>query len=132
MLAVERVLALRKARRQFDRLSDATWAQLIYDIAPRLLAQQMTDARAIELAIHGRITAVEEIRSSPKVETSVSGLTESSIKRAAADVRTKGDRSPSRTDVAAELHTSEATLYRAMKKLGMGHWPPGPPGPPDD
>lgn len=126
-VAVERVIALRHARRQLGKLSDRAWTQLIADVAPRLLAQAMVDATAIAAAVQHRVAAIEEIRSIPKDEPQVSGLTASSIKRAAAVVRARYDKQPTRPDVAAELHTTDSTLYRAMKRLGMGHWPPGPP-----
>jgi hypothetical protein len=126
--AVERVKALRRARSRLARVSDSTWQQLVTDAMPLFLAQSMIDDHAISEAVARRITATEELataRTHP--ERVVSGLTQSAIKRAAAAVRVRTDQRPSRPEVAAELHTSEATLYRAMRQLGMPKWPPGPP-----
>lgn len=52
------------------------------------------------------------------------GLTERQIREAAQLVRETTDRAPTRARVAEVLHTSEATLRRAMDDLGMGAWPP--------
>ena len=58
---------------------------------------------------------------------SARGLTERLIRTATQAVREKRDGQPTRADVAAALHTSEATLKRAMQDLKMGPWPPSPP-----
>jgi hypothetical protein len=55
------------------------------------------------------------------------GLTDSAIRRAAAAEREATDGAPTREAVAGRLHTSVPTLKRAMKDLGMGHWPPPAP-----
>jgi hypothetical protein len=55
------------------------------------------------------------------------GLTDRRIRDAAHNVRKRTDRAPTRAQVASELHTSEATVKRAMKALGMTGWPPAPP-----
>jgi hypothetical protein len=56
------------------------------------------------------------------------GLTERQIRDAAATVRKRRRRAPTRDDVAEELHTSVSTLRRAMILLGMRRaWPPAPP-----
>jgi hypothetical protein len=55
------------------------------------------------------------------------GLTERQIRAAARERREQLDKHPTREDVAAALHTSVATLARAMRKLGMSGWPPPSP-----
>jgi hypothetical protein len=55
------------------------------------------------------------------------GFTERQIRLAAHEVRKATGRSPSCAKVAADLGTSEPTLKRAMKELGMPRWPPAPP-----
>jgi hypothetical protein len=37
------------------------------------------------------------------------------------------DRAPTRAETAQALNTSEATLKRAVRDLGLGSWPPAPP-----
>jgi hypothetical protein len=54
-------------------------------------------------------------------------FTERQIRVAAQTVREREDRHPTQEKVAKELYTSEATLKRAMKALGMPRWPPAPP-----
>lgn len=54
------------------------------------------------------------------------GFTEKQIRLAAHEVRKATGRSPSCAKVAADLGTSEPTLKRAMKALGMPRWPPAP------
>ena len=54
------------------------------------------------------------------------GLSEEQIRRVVATMRGRLDRAPNQEEVAAELHTSESTLRRAMKDLGMEAWPPPP------
>jgi hypothetical protein len=65
--------------------------------------------------------------SSPPPLTS-RGFTERQIRDAVAAVWHKSGFTPRRADVRARLNTSESTLKRAMKDLGMGPWPPAPPG----
>ena len=54
------------------------------------------------------------------------GLSEEQIRRMVARMRGRLDRAPNQEEVAAELHTSESTLRRAMRDLGMEGWPPPP------
>ena len=55
------------------------------------------------------------------------GLTERQIREATATVRKEVDGHPTRVRVAERLNTTEVTVKRAMKALGMGRWPPAPP-----
>ena len=55
------------------------------------------------------------------------GFTERQIREATATVRKDVDGPPTRVRVAERLNTTEVTVKRAMKALGMGRWPPAPP-----
>jgi hypothetical protein len=61
------------------------------------------------------------------VPAAARGLTESQIRQTVAQLRQQLDRAPTKAETAAQLHTSEATLKRAMQDLSMGRWPPAPP-----
>lgn len=124
MYAVARVTALREARHRFRHLSQRTWEQLVHDLAPRLLAQAMTDADAIAAAVEQRTAATVELAAGAADDLSARGFTKRQIKRAAAEVRANRDGHPTRAEVAEALHTTESTLYRAMRDLGMSGWPP--------
>jgi hypothetical protein len=63
----------------------------------------------------------------PRARVVARGLTEHGIRQAVADIRQEVDRAPTRAAVAERLHTSEATLKRAMQDLKMGRWPPAAP-----
>ena len=128
MFAVERVEALRAGRSQFPEVSDSAWSEVIRTVMPSLPASAMTDVGVLVKVIERHITAAAEIAAIRKEpEKQSRGLTPQKIKRAAADLRARLDRRPTRAEVAAELHETEPTLYRAMKDLGMPRWPPGPP-----
>lgn len=60
-------------------------------------------------------------------KASARGFTAKQIRTKVQELRERFDKAPSRFDVAAALHTSEATLKRAVKELGIGPWPPAPP-----
>ena len=128
---VARVTALRTARSGFAHVSNTTWQQLVFDIAPALSANAMADPQAIIAAVERRIEAIAEIVGREPVgaapERVARDLTRSQIRRAAADVRRERDGHPSKAEVAGRLHTSESTLKRAMRDLGMAAWPPEPP-----
>jgi hypothetical protein len=128
MFAVERVQALRASRERFSTVSDSAWAELIRKMMPALPASAMTDVNVLVQRIERYITAAAEIAAVRKPpEKEAHGFTAQQIKRAAAAVRARLDRRPTRAEVAAELNDTEPTLYRAMKDLGMPRWPPGPP-----
>jgi hypothetical protein len=55
------------------------------------------------------------------------GFSERQIRAKVQELRERLDQAPTRALVASELHTSEATLKRALKDLGLGPWPPAPP-----
>ena len=130
MDAVPRVTALREARGQRQDLSDATWEQLVTDAAPRLSGEARVDSKAILGAVDRLIAATAEIvsrhRDGEVRERTARGLTESVIRRTADDVRRSRDGHPTQLAVARDLNTSESTLKRAMRDLGMLGWPPPP------
>lgn len=74
---------------------------------------------------HQLESAVAQLVGQPaEIPETARGLTEPAIRRAAAAERRAVDGHPTRTGVAARLNTSESTLKRAMRDLGMGPWPP--------
>ena len=70
-----------------------------------------------------------KIHPKPQRPPEVSGLTEFMIRDAVRILRQKpGTKAVTRLRAAEFLNTTESTLKRAVKKLGMGRWPPAPPG----
>ncbi len=69
----------------------------------------------------------EELEAVVSGQREARGLSERQIRTAVQELRDRLDRAPTRELVAGHLRTSEATLKRAMRDLGLGPWPPGPP-----
>lgn len=57
---------------------------------------------------------------------SISGFTADQIRTVAWDLRSKLHRKPTNAEIAERLYTSESTLARNVKELGM-EWPPRAP-----
>lgn len=133
--AVARVRALREARRQRPDWSDATWQEVLGVVAPNLSEGGRQDPGAILAAVQRRIDATIELfepaleadrrAHTPPAESH--GLTGRMIRQAAAAIRRERDGQPTQNEVAERLHTSPATLKRAMVGLKMARWPPAPP-----
>lgn len=123
--AVARVIALREARRQAlvvrPDLSEDHWQRIVGQVWLQLTVVQRSNPREILATLEalGMTTRTASVEAR--------GLTERQIRQVAHAVRRSTDRAPSRVAVAGVLGTSEATLKRAMKDLGMNGWPPAPP-----
>lgn len=63
----------------------------------------------------------------PSRPPSSRGFTERQIREAVRTARRRWNHTPTRADVAAVLGTTESTLDRAVRDLGMGKWPPPEP-----
>jgi hypothetical protein len=81
---------------------------------------RLTETWYEDEAVEGAVVASE-------LPTETRGLTARLIRNATAEVRTAKKGRPTQLAVAEQLGTSESTLKRAMKELGMGAWPPAPP-----
>jgi AraC-like DNA-binding protein len=75
------------------------------------------------LAMNDEMLAELSSRGTPAAR----GFSERQIRAKVQELRKRLDQAPTRALVASELHTSEATLKRALKDLGLGPWPPAPP-----
>ncbi len=109
-----------------DEWSDSTLARFLIE-----WLDDLTLGYQASLASHGfgdRVAELEAQRATIERAAAVArGLTEGVIREAADRVRRRLDRTPTRARVAEELHTTESTLKRAYRELGMGKWPPAPP-----
>jgi hypothetical protein len=117
---VARVTALREARMRHPEFSGRRWERAVAHVWPDLNEAQRQNADEI-------VAAIEDLfpnEPGSPVVVSAHGFTSSQIRKAVHAVRKRTDRAPTITLVAEQLRTSESTLKRAVKKLGLGPWPP--------
>jgi hypothetical protein len=125
---VERRQEFAKERTQVERLPAIPDWSMVRNLYRSVVLFAEGLRQAVEVG-RDSLDYAEEIETvlSAKDRGEARGFTERQIRTTVQTLRQRLDKLPTRVLVATELNTSEATLKRALKDLGMGPWPPAPP-----
>jgi hypothetical protein len=123
--AIARVKAMRAAQASATgadpMLAADRWEACLDFVWPQITEAVRQDGSALA----SRLQSLGLLQALPP--QAARGLTARRIREAVAELRAKAGKAPTLDEAARALGTTESTLKRAMKDLGMGRWPPAPP-----